>query len=314
MAGPWDNSLKRLVDEAREDFVQWLVRNARYVEEVSPHLKSRTIDADILYKVSLEGEQRLLHLEFQRRGETHMARRLLEYNVLATCEHKLPVYSVVLYLVKEGAVARSPYTIRWSKDVTIHHFPFGVIKLWEIPTHDLLHLGLPGLLPLLPLTREGKSRETIEAMIAGLAPTRETARPELLLRGYELATLIFAYDDDHDWLKRRFAELDDLIEQSWGYQELKQRAERQAIQEVTARVQKEVAAEERAKGKQEGQKTALHQTLLAFVHERFPALLPLAQEQIARVQTPEVLQMLLLHVTLAQDEQRARQHLLEATQ
>ncbi len=26
MPGPWDGSLKRLVDEAREDFVQWLVR------------------------------------------------------------------------------------------------------------------------------------------------------------------------------------------------------------------------------------------------------------------------------------------------
>ncbi len=100
MAGSWDGNLKRLVQEAPQDFVDWLLKGALFEDELSPHLQHRQVDADLLYRLRFGHHPLLLHLEFQRRSDPLMARRLWEYNVLATCKFDCPVYSFVLYLKK----------------------------------------------------------------------------------------------------------------------------------------------------------------------------------------------------------------------
>ena len=93
--------MKRLVRENPQYFVHWLLKGAQFKDFLSIELKSWTIEADTLLCVVLaDGKELLLHIEFQSTDDTNMAQRLLEYNVLATHEHKKNVYSCVIYLRK----------------------------------------------------------------------------------------------------------------------------------------------------------------------------------------------------------------------
>ena len=122
MPGRWDNRMKLLINKVPQDFVSWLVEGAIYEEEVSPHLKTRNIDGDVLYRIRVNERPCLLHIEFQFRGDPDMARRLWEYNVLATCQNSLPVYSYVLYLKKEGKFIESPSFHQYPTGQDIHRF------------------------------------------------------------------------------------------------------------------------------------------------------------------------------------------------
>jgi len=294
VAGSWDGNLKRLVQEAPQDFVDWLLSGALFEDELSPHLQHRQIDADLLYRVRFGEHPLLLHLEFQRRSDPQMARRLWEYNVLATCKFDCPVYSFVLYLKKDGQVAQSPHQVCLHDGRMVHHFHFGVIKLWEVPTASLLETGLPGLLPLLPLTREGKRRETIEAMISGLCPQGKAPNGALLSVAYGLASLVFKEREEHEWLKRRFLMMEEILAESWAFREWREKA----------------LGEGREEGLKEGREEALlreiqrqRQILLAFVQARFPSLTQLTEERCKAFDNPEQLQTLILNVGLAQSEQ-----------
>jgi hypothetical protein len=131
---------------------------------------------DIPYTVRRKGRKVALHVEFQKQQDDDMGRRVWEYNVLACVRTGLPVYSVVLYLVKDAPIVESPYTVELSADEIIHHFVFQNVKLWEIPPEVLIEQKLPGLLPLLPLTQDGKRREVAEQMMRILRQVGKEAR------------------------------------------------------------------------------------------------------------------------------------------
>src|SRR5579885_2097609 len=278
--------------QAPKDVVSWLLDGALFEQELSPHLSYRNVDADLLYQIRLNDQPMLLHLEFQRRRDPQMAQRVWEYNVLATCKFGCPVYSFVLYLKKDGSVAESPHQVCLHDGRQIHHFVFEVIKLWEVPTATLQRTDLPGLLPLLPLTREGKQRETIEMMINGLCPAGEAPKRELLSIAYGLASLAFEEHEEREWLKRRFLMIEDLLGESWVFQEWRQ----QALEEGIQKERKEEVQRHR-------------KMLLAFVQARFPALEQLAEERGKALDDLEQLQALILNVGLAAGEQEAKKFL-----
>ena len=314
MAGPWDSYTKLLVDSAPQDFVKWLLGEAEYIETVSPHLKSRHVDADVLQKISIEGKPCLLHIEFQKRADKQMAKRLWEYNVLATCRFDLDVYSFVIYLQNDQRrIAQSPYTRRGHGGEEIHSFHFGTIKLWETSTEALLSTQLPGLLPLLPLTQEGKHRDVVEEAISGLAREKKAARKELLALAYGFASLALVDETDQDWLRWRFMMLEDILADSWAFKELSQKAREKGLAEGLEQGLERGMKRGLAKGMKEEMEQGLErqrQTLLAFVKARFPALSTLAEEKSLQLKKPEALSDLTLKVCLAQSEEEARQHLL----
>ena len=228
---------------------------------------------------------------------------------MATCKFDCPVSSFVLYLKKDGQVAQPPHQICLHDGRLIHHFHFEVIKLWDVPTASLLAAGLPGLLPLLPLTREGKRRETIEAMISGLCPLGEAPYGGLLSVAYGLASLVFEEREEHEWLKRRFLMMEELLAESWAFREWREKA----------------LVEGREEGLQQGMQQGLEQgiqqamqqevqrhrrMLQTLVQARFPALAQLAEERGNTLDDPEQLQSLLLNVSLAPNAQEAKEHLL----
>jgi predicted transposase YdaD len=292
--GRWDTRMKQLIGIKPQDFVSWLVPDAELVNELSEELHGRDLDTDKLYKIRLRGQLLLLHIEFQRRSERKMDKRVWEYNVLATLAYGLPVLSFVIYLRKDSKIAESPVIWAVPNGQEIHRFYFENIKLWEIDPNILRRKGLVGLFPLLPLTQAGIGPEVIEEAIARIQTEGGETTPDLLSLLYLLTELACENDDDIHWLDRRFAMLYDVLQESKAYQKIKQ----EGLEEGLLR------------GRKEGELQALHQTILTIVQTRFPKIVRLAKKQTAVVDDPAVLQELITSLITAQTVEEARQHLL----
>ncbi|MDQ2902442.1 MAG: hypothetical protein M3Y81_02685 [Chloroflexota bacterium] len=301
MPGSWDSGLKRLVKAVPEDFVALLAPEAECVKNipVEAELHHQDIHADLLYEISERGKLLLLHLELQSTSEVAvMAERLLEYNVLARRQYKRPVRSYVIYLRDDGRVASSP--LIWKVPVgrageeTVLIFHFQSIKVWEMKAEDVIRSGLPGLLPLLPLTYNGGRHEVVESMIDGLLAHDQL---KLLWIAFSIAALVFKDPSEKEWLERRFAMYEDILTESWVYQETVQKGLEKGLQQGLQQ------------GRQEGRQETLTQVLLNIVEARFPTLLPQAKALVEHAYDPLTLQHVIIMLTLAQSTEEANQSL-----
>jgi hypothetical protein len=157
--------------------------------------------------------------------------------------------------------------------------------LWEIAAELLKQPGIEGLLPLLPLTKEGTHREVVDEMIAGL---NVAGRQDLLPLGYAFAALIFNKEGDREWLRRKFTM--DILEESWAYQEM---------------VKKGLE-----KGLKKGELQAQRETLLDIVQARFPELVSLTKKQTSITKDPQLLRHLTVKISTVQTANEAEQLLL----
>ncbi len=274
MPGQWDDSLKMFISENPQDFASWLFEGAQVRGKLLTEFKTRTIDADALLEVMLNGEDMLLQIEFQSTNDPTIGARLLEYNFEAKREHKLPVHSCVIYLKNDGDVPRSPLKWKLPNGQEVLQFHYQSIELGRLPTEALRRTRLTGLLPLLILTKDGATHEVVEEVIAGIEAAE---KQDLLPITKLLASLVFTSESDKEWIIWRFNKMSDILRETWAYQEIVQ----------------------------EGELRALHQALLAVVQRRFPEIIDLTKKQIDDVVEPESLQDLLVNISLAQNVQDA---------
>jgi hypothetical protein len=201
------------------------------------------------------------------------------YNALANIHTKLPVRSVVIYLVEEKSLVESPYVIPLPDGRATQRLDFETIKLWEIPSEFFEQQGLIGLFPLMPLTKDGKKPETLQRVIGIL---RELKEWDLLALGYAFASLVFTAKGESEWLKERFFTVQDILGESWVFQELIK----------------------------EGKKQRLEEDLLQFVEIRFPKLLTQVKQTIEQHAPLEQLQTMLNKLYRANTVEEAQAALL----
>ncbi len=77
MAKPWDDMLKRLIQEHPEDFVTLMLPNCQIVQRLSENLKNHNRVADALYLARIPEGPLIVHIECQRRNDYHIGKRLL---------------------------------------------------------------------------------------------------------------------------------------------------------------------------------------------------------------------------------------------
>jgi predicted transposase YdaD len=306
MVKVWDDRLKRLAGVFPGDFVDWLLPGAQFVGIASLDLKTltKTISTDTLFEVSVKGKKALLHIEFQRRPKADMARRVWEYNVLATLQHECPVYSFVIYLRPGGKIPESPLTWGLPDYERVHTFRYTTIKLWELPVEELKKTGLKGLLPLCLLAKDGAQRDVAQEVFKGTSDHKE-----LLALALTLASMVLTDEADQQWLEGKVAMLEDIVRDTWFYQKIL----KEGLAEGRDKGRKEGLAEGRekglAEGREEGRKEATLETLrfilLDTVEERFPALLELARMRVEQMQNPLLLRKLNTRIVLAQTPEEA---------
>ena len=291
--------MKMLVGANPQHLVSLLLPGAHFEKELVTEMKSRTIEADLLYVVTWNEKKTVLHVEFQRRRDPNMGKRVWEYNFLATYLSGFPTCSFVIYIKKGGSIVESPFELKLPNEELVHVFFFRSIKLWEMPAEVLKQPGVEGLLPLLPLTRDGTHREIVDEMIAGL---NAAGRQDLLPLGMAFVALVFNEPGDHEWVRSKFTM--DMLEESWAYREMVQKGLDKGLQQGLE------------KGRQEGLEKgvqAQRETLLDIVQARFPELSSLAKKQTSHIKDPQVLRHLTVKISTVQTAQEAEQLLLALT-
>lgn len=266
-----------------------------FERELNTEMQSRILEADLLYVVNWNGVEVIMHVEFQKRRDGNMGRRLWEYNAQATIISGLPVCSFVIYLQRDGNVVESPYDIVRPSGRAIHLFFFDTVKLWEIPGDFLKQEGIEGLLPLLPLTQDGVHHEVVNDMIVSL---NNAGKSDLLPLAYAFASLVFKSTEDSDWLRRRFTLLsDDIFEDAWAYQEMLAKGMEKGLQ----------------KGMEKGKIQGQREIIMDIVQERFPQISALVSKQVQKIEDPIQLRRLSVKLSTAQTVQEAEQALSSST-
>jgi hypothetical protein len=155
---------------------------------------------------------------------------------------------------------------------------------------DLKKPGWEVLLPLLPFTRDGKRREVLVDMITSL---KAAGLHSLLPIGKLCAGKVFTKPKEQQMIQEVFAMVQEFLEDSWVYQEIKEQGKQE--------------------GKQEGEIIGIGETLKDCVEFHFPELLSLAAQQIQQARTPEILHQAVRTILRAQTTEEARQALLRIT-
>lgn len=315
MATLYDDTFKIFISENAQDFASWLVKGAQVQEKLLTEFEGRKLQADALLSllVPQTGEELLLQIECQSRKDADMPERLLEYHLRARREHQRPVYSCVIYLRDDGEVPHSPLTWTALGD-EVMRFQYLVIEVAKMTPDEFRQLNLPGLLPFMILTRGGATRVMAEEIFAGL---EQAEKQDSLAAAYTLASLAFGKEkrSEQNWLLRRLSNMDDVLRETPVYQEMTRWAReeglQEGLQEGLRRGLQEGLREGRQEGLQEGRHEGLQQALLAIVSEHFPRLVRLAKKQMTVIEEPEVLQHLIVKMSVAQSAEEAQQYLLE---
>ena len=285
---PWDDSMKLLVRQDPQSLVSFLVPGAMFEGMEDRELQvAPSITSDTLYRITWQEEQVILHVEFQVNRDPEMGQRLWHYNALTHIHTKLPVYSVVIYLVEHKSLVQSPYVIWLPNGQPTQRLDFDTINLWEVAPEDIERPGLVGLLPLLPLTKDGKNRETVLRMIDKL---KKEGTKDLLVVGYVCSCLVFTAKDELQWLKGKFFEMRDKLKDTWVYQE--------------------ISNEGKQEGLEEGRKEELRNMLIHLTTLRFPNLVSQAQKRAEQAKSLEQLRTMIDQLFTAATDQEARDALM----
>ena len=305
MPKPYDDAMKKLVGGNPEDFLSWVLGEAIYTQRLPYELHPESIYADGLIEAVLNDERILAHFEFQSSYDLRIGERLLEYNVLASRQYDyVTVYSYVIYLKDCGNVPQSPFVRVSPTGREIVRFHYDTIELHKITAEEIQETELLGLLPLLPLTKDGAKHEVIEEMIMRLVAAGQT---ELLWIGYALAAKVMKHD--LHWLRRRFSMLGDFLRDSPVYQEVLE----EGLEKGREEGREEGLEEGMAKAREETMQQQRN-VLLEIVIDRFPELIRQAKKDVDSIDDPAILLRLIVKMSTVKNVEEAKRLLLALSQ
>jgi predicted transposase YdaD len=252
-----------------------------------------------------DGEDFLLHIEFQSSNDKGMPERLLEYSFRAKMEYDKPICSCVIFLRKDGIVPEPPLRWTWRKGKKILIFDYLCLKLWEMTREELLAFNQPALLPLALLTKDGASRTIVTEMFESLL---EHKLYDLLPVGQTLAALTLK-KDDLDWLERTYQKMTDILKDSPAYQWMTRDAREDGRVEGLEEGRKEGRVEGREKEREEAVEQ-FRQAVIAVVSHRFPKRVRFTKKLVHLCHDMERLQKLVVNLSIAQNEADAEDYLL----
>jgi hypothetical protein len=315
--GPYDQTMKSLVAASPQEIAEFILHQTesqmgfRFQEEIktvsllNTQFEGYEVDADgLLQIITTDEEELLLHIEFQSSRDTTMSDRQLEYSFRARkkCGEK-PVISCVIYLRPDGKLQEPPlcWQFRGHKFMA---FDYICIKLWELTREELLALNQPALLPLTLLTKGGASRTIVDEVFQGL---REHRLQDLLPVANMLAEQVLG-KNDLEWLQRRYAQMTDILQDTWTYQTMNKMAQENVEKKLREEYQQRF--EELQKKAEQARRQALEQAIIAMTSERFSKLVRPAKRLMKFTQNAEQLQLLLISLSVARNEADAEQCLL----
>ena len=244
----FDTISKHLIQKYPHDFAGFTLGREDVEVLAVIDTEQLTVEArqtDSLIRVRIDGEEALVHNEFQTTDSTNppMPRRMAGYIGRAIEHHGLPIYSNVIYL-RPNAGQRDPgYYVqeRLGYHIAIQ---YKVIRLIEIEGQRVLNAGHSGLIPFTPLMKppEGMASDVwLQQCIytARTRPIARSSRADYLAGMVALSELIYESETISDIILKEG--IMDLIRESSLFQHLTQQSREEAREEGIKRGERDRA-------------------------------------------------------------------------
>ncbi len=204
MINTFDRSLKVIARNHADLFLRLALPNIPLTlinqpENVELSLPVQPVD--FVHRMLHQGQEWLLHIEFQLEHFADFPRRMCHTHGALTQQFKMPVLSFAVYLQRRKAPLPTEYLVEID-NVAINRFSYPVIKLWEY-TDQIRNGQLRELAPLLVMLEEAPTEETlqVERQLI-LAEPDPDKRADLLAIAVTLASRMF----DREFLRSFFRE------------------------------------------------------------------------------------------------------------
>ena len=278
----FDRVMKILGRHYAESFLKLAFPNTDFqlvgtLENVEITLPDRR--ADFLHRLQVDGEEYLLHFEFQLQHRTDYPRNIFTFSGGLTDQHQKPTITIVLYLERRESDPPSEYVVQIGEWV-IHRFTYPIIKLWDytdrIRSGELREFA-PLLIMLEPEKTEAVLHQERELILQETHPQK---------RADSLATAVM--------IASRYFELDRL----WEFfgEEVEQMRQSGFITDWIEEGIQQGLERERQQERQQGKRLLLIQQLMA----KFGDLPQSVTEQIHGMTTEEELDQLGIRILTAE--------------
>ena len=256
----FDAISKHLIQTYPDDFASFTLGREDVEVLAVIDTEQLTIEAhqtDSLIRVRIDGEEALVHNEFQTTDSTNppMPRRMVGYIGHAIRQHGLPIYSNVIYL-RPNAGQRDPghyIQERLGYEIAIR---YRVIRLIEIEGERVLESGQSGLIPFTPLMMPPE-RMAPEAWLhqcihtARTRPIARSYRADYLAGMVALSELVYASETISGIIFKEG--IMDLIRESSLFQSLTQQSREESFEQ----------------GREQGIEQGLRESILDVLEIRF---------------------------------------------
>ncbi len=311
----WDAICKELMRYDAEAFLNLFDKEAKYIgmyegelqvlEQVeSGQVKVVKLRMDHVIRVLIDGQEELIHLEWQTRNDLSMPVRLLDYNISGWKQHGRTFRPRVLHLLRDGKIPASPL-IGCSGTCQVHRFDFKSIDIGILQAQWLWDQGVDAFLPLLPLTKGGLEQAWVERVLDEL---HQANRDKLEMLAYTFAVYAFSHYQKKvpQWLMRRLEPMEEKIFADIPFL-------RRIVDKENARERAAGRAEGIEQGRAEGMEKGMEQGLKAArgmlvqaVQMRAPNLVVLANQRALCINEPEPLMSLALYIATAKTVKEVR--------
>jgi hypothetical protein len=214
--------------------------------------------ADFLHRLQVEGEEYLLHFEFQLQHRADYPRNVFTFSGGLTDQHQKPTITIVLYLERRESDPPSEYVVQIGEWV-IHRFTYPILKLWDYT--DRIRSGeLREFAPLLIMLETEKTEAVLhQERELILQETHPQKRADSLATAVMIASRYF----DLDWLWEFFGEEVEQMRESGFITDWIEEGIQQGIQQGLEQARQQERQQGLQQGLQQGKRLFLIQLLVA---------------------------------------------------
>ncbi|AFY36120.1 hypothetical protein [Calothrix sp. PCC 7507] len=183
MAKAADISTKRLISLAPENWVKWVTQIPDIVtgEIINSEFQWISRESDVLVKaVSPQYGEFLVLNELQLRYKPEMPKRMRAYTALAEEKFNLPIYPVLINILKESDVAIPTRYESAFADLQARQ-DYRVINLWEVDVEIAFTQPVPSLLPFVPILKGGAEASTVQRALQMLRADEQLSQLETVM-------------------------------------------------------------------------------------------------------------------------------------
>ncbi len=286
----YDSTLKQWITQQTSEILPVLLPGATYEATLNVEVIIPAKRVDKVFKSLYDGQEQILHIEFETGYDDQLKSRLLVYNANFYRDYDLPVITIVIYPFK---VTMAVPPLHIPNILTFH---FQTLPLFEQNAEDIVRQHITCMYPLVP-TMQNVHDDLIAQVIRELEELYQVDKAKLsdaiVWMRLLLGRTSTVSSPEKEQIEKRLSMYDQLWEDNPMVQKMREQDKAKWLQQGRQEGLQE--------GLQQGLQQGLQRSLVNAVRIRFPDLAEFAQYQASHFDKPDVLESLIQQVVTAPD-------------